>query len=136
MAGMLDCSLGMIGSPSFNLYLNACALNQLFNANPEGSCTPACRRALFDYFAEFNSCWAGCDTGGVFDLSSMQDTSAEQMALFTDQCGGTTTSTGDFRFTVTWGWSFTNGDPHFTTLDGASYTYVTVYFVVLVMLRC
>ena len=39
------------------------------------------------------------------------------------ECGGTTSNTGVFTFSVRWSWSFTGGDPHFTTLDGASYTY-------------
>lgn len=55
-------------------------------------------------------------------MSNMQDEQGAQLDAFTG-CGGTTSNTGVFAFTVRWSWSFTVGDPHFTTLDGASYTY-------------
>ena len=123
---MMDCSMGMIGKPSYSMYMNSCFNFDFFGTSFDFGttfCEPACRRALFDYFTDFNACWAGCpSTGGIFDPAVMQQSSAAQMSAFTE-CGGTTSASGDFSFSVSWSWSFTNGDPHFTTLDGASYTY-------------
>ena len=97
-------------------------------------CQPACRRALFTYFTDFGACQAKCPDpydypGNGPDqiqsrLAAMQQSSAVQMSVFKG-CGGTVSEgyTAEFSVATSKVWAFTRGASHFTTLDGATYTF-------------
>lgn len=106
-----------------SLITSACYdFSTIFNGNTgtttfdSNFCDPACRTVLLEYTEE------------LFECTCYQELGDDALAAYQSYfdiffgCGGQEVG-GGFVVRITWTWSFTTGDPHFTTLDGLKYTF-------------